>query len=250
VRANSEASEEEHIQDTELLAQISSLTFAAYDTTSSALARILHLLAEEPEVQNRLRQELTTAREEKGDMSYEDLFALPLLDAVCRETLRLYPPAPLLFRTALEDVILPMTTPVKSVDGKTMLREIAVTRGTTLIISILGANRSTEIWGPDAAEWKPERWMAPLPASVAEAALPGVYSRMMTFLGGNKSCPGFQFSQLEMKVVLLILLTSFEFALPEQDEVEWHLGFLQTPHVKGAADQSPQLPLKVSLLSK
>jgi cytochrome P450 len=65
------------------------LTFAATDTTSGALARILFLLSIHQDVQNKLRQEITEARK-SGDLSYDELVALPYLDAVCRETMRLY----------------------------------------------------------------------------------------------------------------------------------------------------------------
>ena len=61
------------------------------DTTSGALAHILHLLAERPDVQGRLRQEIVDAlRENDGEpLSYDRLSELPYLEAVCRETLRL-----------------------------------------------------------------------------------------------------------------------------------------------------------------
>lgn len=60
------------------------------DTTSGALSRLLHLLATNPDVQNKLRSEITEAKERLGgDVPYDELVALPYLDAVCRETLRL-----------------------------------------------------------------------------------------------------------------------------------------------------------------
>jgi cytochrome P450 len=63
------------------------------DTTSNALSRILHLLATHPDVQNKLREEITAKfRSSDGNISYDELVALPYLDAVCRETLRLYVP--------------------------------------------------------------------------------------------------------------------------------------------------------------
>ena len=67
----------------------STLIFAAMDTTSSALARILHLLSTNLDVQNKLRQEIVEARSRNGNLEYDDLVALPYLDAVCRETLRM-----------------------------------------------------------------------------------------------------------------------------------------------------------------
>ena len=60
------------------------------DTTSGALGRILSLLSIHQDVQNKLRQEITKARKSGEDLSYDDLVALPYLDAVCRETLRVY----------------------------------------------------------------------------------------------------------------------------------------------------------------
>jgi len=65
------------------------MTVAGMDTTSAALSRTLHLLAQHPEVQEKLRQEILEARVDGQDLSYETLESLPYLDAVCRETLRL-----------------------------------------------------------------------------------------------------------------------------------------------------------------
>ncbi len=65
------------------------------DSTSNALSRILHLLAKNPSVQERLRAEIIEAQGGPGadtDIPYNDLIKLPYLDAVCRETLRLYAP--------------------------------------------------------------------------------------------------------------------------------------------------------------
>lgn len=68
----------------------STLTFAAMDTTSNALSLTLWRLAQHPEVQTKLRQEILDAQDARGgvDVAYDDLVALPYLDAVCRETLR------------------------------------------------------------------------------------------------------------------------------------------------------------------
>lgn len=67
------------------------LAFAATDTTSGAISRVLHLLALNKDVQSRLRDEIRTARTKNGgeDISYDELVSLPYLDAICRETLRL-----------------------------------------------------------------------------------------------------------------------------------------------------------------
>ena len=67
------------------------LLFAGAETSSGILARILHLLALNPDVQVKLRAELEEARDfDDQDLDYDKLTSLPYLDAVCRETLRLY----------------------------------------------------------------------------------------------------------------------------------------------------------------
>ena len=63
---------------------------AATDTTSSALSRILHILALHPDIQDKLRVELKEACEDNEEPTHDKLASLPLLEAVCRETLRLY----------------------------------------------------------------------------------------------------------------------------------------------------------------
>ncbi len=73
---------------------------------------------------------------------------------------------------------MPLLWPIKSADGKSTISEVPIKNNTNVIISVLGANRSTEIWGPDAEDWKPERWLKPLPESVAKAHMPGVYASM------------------------------------------------------------------------
>lgn len=72
---------------------------------------------------------------------------------------------------------MPLMFPVQSTNG-TEINEIAVPKNTDITISIIGANRSKKIWGEDAEEWKPERWLQPLPESVSKAHLPGVYASM------------------------------------------------------------------------
>ena len=59
------------------------------DTTSGALARTLHLLSTDLDVQSKLRQEIMEAMRRHGNLDYDQLVALPYLDAVCRETLRM-----------------------------------------------------------------------------------------------------------------------------------------------------------------
>lgn len=81
------------------------------------------------------------------------------------------------YNSTREDTVLPLLWPIKSTDGNE-IKEIPIKKGSTINISIIGANRSKAIWGEDSEEWKPGRWLKPLPKSVEQAHLPGVYSQM------------------------------------------------------------------------
>ena len=110
MKENVKAADEDRLLDSELLAQMkcvlpdpiydrsadpcgrnySTFIFAGMDTTSNALSRILHLLCQHQDVQDKLRVEIRAAVEQYGlEIPYDELSALPYLDAVCRETLRL-----------------------------------------------------------------------------------------------------------------------------------------------------------------
>ncbi|RXW17125.1 hypothetical protein EST38_g8730 [Candolleomyces aberdarensis] len=245
IKANMEANEADRLPDEELLGQVSTLTFAATDSTSTALSRIMHVLSEHQDVQDKLRAEIRQAHEEHGPrLPYDVLVALPLLDAVCRETLRLYPPVPTLLRETRSDAILPFSKPIIGNDGKEMT-EVLVPKGTKVFLSILGSNSNPDIWGPDAYEWKPEKWLEGLPESVIGSKIPGIYSHLMTFLGGGRACIGFKFSQLEMKIVTSLLLDKFRFDPPKDKEIYWQMAAMTSPTVNG--NPKPQLPLVVSL---
>ncbi|TCD68997.1 cytochrome P450-dit2 [Steccherinum ochraceum] len=244
---NSKAQVDERISDDDILGHMSAFIFAGTDTTSSALTRVLYVLAAHPEAQVKLRKELKEARADGQDLSYDDLVSLPYMDAVCRETLRLYAPVPIMTRETNQDSVLPLHTPIKGKDGQ-LLDEIAVPANTTVIIGILASNRSQALWGDDANEWKPERWLAPLPDSLTEARVPGVYSHLMTFLAGGRACIGFKFSQLEMKVILAMLIENFTFDLSPDKEIYWNFSGIVYPTV-GPVDAQMQLPLRVALAS-
>lgn len=56
--------------------------------------------------------------------------------------------------------------------------EVAMPKGSKLLLDFIGCNTNKSLWGEDAYEWKPERWMSPLPAAVTDAHIPAVYSNL------------------------------------------------------------------------
>ena len=84
---------------------------------------------------------------------------------------------PLWRHRAVKDTVISLATPVRGRDGTTM-HELVVPRGTEMILHYQAVNTAPELWGGDAHEWKPERWLAPLPKAVEDARIPWVYSNL------------------------------------------------------------------------
>ena len=77
--------------------------------------------------------------------------------------------------SAQSDVVLPLSSPILDVNGREIY-ELTVPENTNVFLHIWNLNRDPSIWGDDAAEWKPERWLTTLPESVGEAKIQGVYA--------------------------------------------------------------------------
>jgi len=277
LKENDSANAADKLPDEQVLGQMSLIILAGMDTTAGALARMFYLLGrpENAAVQERLRQEILDAKSRHAqtfgpddtELTYEELFELPYLDAICRETFRLYPPVTIQPKTCIKETALTLAQPLRLDDGR-YVKTIPVAKNQNLFVGIATSNRDRSIWGEDADEWKPERWLSgdssppsahdkengagskvPLVKHVAQAKLAGIYSGMLTFLGGGRSCIGFKFSQLEMKVVTAVLVERFKFELSEQ-EIAWKLSAILVPVVKGRESGAPSLPLRVTPLTR
>ena len=140
------------------------------------------------------------------------------------------------------------------------MQQILVPKGTVILPTSWYCNTSEDIWGDDAQEWKPERWLSPLPETVKEARIPGIYQNQMTFSFGERSCVGMRFAHLELselfkyinvrtltqlaEVVLAVLLESFNFS-PTDRRVWWNLCPVVYPTMS-KDDVEPSLVLAVS----
>ncbi|EEB97172.1 hypothetical protein MPER_03560 [Moniliophthora perniciosa FA553] len=115
----------------------------------------------------------------------------------------------------------------------------------------MNLNRSPALWGEDANEWNPGRWLKPLPKTVTDANLPGVYPNLygMSFSTGERFCIGFRYALLEMKVVLALLVHTFDFSLT-QKKIFWKMTGVASPMVVGEGDELPRLPLVMGLVQK
>lgn len=80
--------------------------------------------------------------------------------------------------SAQKDAVLPLSRSVKAANGDTEINELHVRKGQNIFVAFGEVNRLKSVWGNDAYEWKPERWLSPLPDTVGSARIPGVYSSL------------------------------------------------------------------------
>ena len=118
----------------------STLLFAGHETTSNTISWGLLELARNPACQARLRAELRSVVSTVSELSAADFEKLPYLEAVVKETLRVHPVLPHNFRGAARDDVIPLSKPFTSRSGK-LVGEIAVPKGTRVILSLAGYNR-------------------------------------------------------------------------------------------------------------
>ncbi|KAJ7629036.1 cytochrome P450 [Roridomyces roridus] len=229
----------QRLSESEVIAQIPTFLFAGHETTSSALAWALQALSLNPTVQTKLRAELFKISTEAPTMN--DLNALPYLENVVRETMRLHTPVVFNTRVAMRDDMLPLSTPYVDRFGK-KYDSLPIPKGQMFYIPILGVNTDEQIWGTDALEFRPERWDR-LPEGVSD--IPGVWANQLTFFGGTHNCIGFRFALAEIKVILFTLLRAFEFkpAVPKEEIVLKLAGFFQRPGLRGAGSKGSELPM-------
>ncbi|KAF7976119.1 hypothetical protein HWV62_7559 [Athelia sp. TMB] len=234
----SDGNSELRITDDELLAQVKVL-IAAVSLTWTLLE-----LARNPAVQEKLREEQLLHFGSGSDPTHDELNnSLPYLDAVVHEALRLHAPLWETIRISAADDIIPLSEPVKAANGQ-MVDRISVITGQEVLIPIRMINRSYDIWGPDAKEFKPERWLNEdgFPAKVK---LVSGHRHLLTFSDGARTCLGKTFALAEFKAILSVLIRHFAFELRDGPESKFEMGRGILPRPKVAGEEGCCLPLRV-----
>lgn len=170
----------------EMVDQVAIFFLAGHETSASALAWALYLLALYPEVQERVASEAAQAL--TGEVSFSTLSSLPYVRDVFRETLRLYPPVPMMVRE---------TTRTETFRGRN------ITAGAQIILSPWHLHRHVRLWErPDMFD--PDRWRTETgKASGRMAYIP--------FSSGPRVCAGAGFAMAEGVLMLARLCQAFRF---------------------------------------
>ena len=170
----------ERFSRNELIDQVAIFFLAGHETSASAMAWALYCLAQNQEAQEAVRAEVPL-----GEMSFEDIAALVFTRDVFRETLRLYPPVPVMLREA---------------DAMCEMRGMPVAAGDLCMVSPWYIHRHDKNWhDPDAFD--PWRWSR------------GERSAYLPFSKGARVCPGAGFATIEGVLMLALLVRAFRFEL-------------------------------------
>ncbi|KIJ40525.1 hypothetical protein M422DRAFT_256491 [Sphaerobolus stellatus SS14] len=207
--------------DQDLMEQVLTFLGAGHETNTSGISWTLWLLAAHPEYQTRLREELLPVIEANPRPNHRTLKELTLLDGIIMESLRLLPPVPLTFRRSAKD---------NSIDGN------FIPKGSLLSIPIRVINTYYEIWGPDAQEFRPERW----------SNLPSTYNftfSFSSFIAGPHSCIGRTMAIMEMKVIIAGLIAHFSFERAYEGQVA-------RPTAAITMKPEDNLPLRIKAIGK
>ncbi|GAA5882286.1 hypothetical protein JCM1840_005437 [Sporobolomyces johnsonii] len=238
----------------ELRGQLTTFVLAGSETTSTALTWTLHALSRFPEKQQKLRDEIRAARKQaqaegRDELESDELAALPYLDAVAREVLRLESPVTATVRHAARADLIPLSKPLRSASSPNQtISHIPVEPGQVIFIPIAAVNRSKEVFGADADEFRPERWLEG--EKEIEGGV-GVWAHILSFLAGPRSCIGYKFALLEFKAILSVLIDSFAFALRDADmEVERRSQIVTRPLIVGEEKMGNRMPLRVSMAKR
>ncbi|KAJ0967000.1 hypothetical protein J5N97_023917 [Dioscorea zingiberensis] len=173
---------------------------AGRDTTPSALTWFFWILSSRPHIVEQILREIKSIRartnNENEFFRIESLREMHYLHAALSESMRLYPPVPMLPRMANKDDVLPDGTSVR--------------RGWVVTYSSYAMARLKSIWGEDCMEVKPERWLVD---GVYQPTSPFKYP---VFHGGPRVFLGKEMAYIQMKAVAACILERFELEVVEK----------------------------------
>jgi benzoate 4-monooxygenase len=194
----------------ELTAEALTQLIAGSDTTSNTSCALLYHVARTPGVLQKMQKELDAAipSDEVAVPEYEAIRNLPYLEAVINETLRHH---------STSGIGLPRQVPHESQGVE--IRGHYYPPGTVLSVPSFTIHHSSDIWGQDADEFRPERW---------ESVTPRQKNAFIPFSYGPRACVGRNVAEMEMKMIAATWIRRYDVFLV-QKEMETREGFLRKP---------------------
>ncbi|XP_059445282.1 cytochrome P450 CYP82D47-like [Corylus avellana] len=187
--------------DTITKATCLALILGGTDTTTVTLTWALSLLLNNREALKKAKEELDVQIGRERQVKESDMKNLVYLQAILKETMRLYPAGPL-------------SVPHESMEDCT-LASYHIPAGTRLLVNISKIHRDPQVWS-DPNEFRPERFLT----THMGVDVRGQYFEFIPFGTGRRMCPGISFALQVMQLTLATLLHSFEIANPSDEAVD------------------------------
>ena len=165
------------------------LFLAGHETTANALVWALYLLARHPEIRARAEEEAAPFARRGTPLAMEDLRSLPFTLAVLKETMRLYPPAYIIGRRALKEVVVPGERPGES---------LRIGRNKVVFVNVLGLHRRPDSF-PDPERFDPARFLGDRERELPRCAY-------LPFGAGPRVCIGNHFALMEGHLLLATIV--------------------------------------------
>jgi Cytochrome P450 len=187
----------------DLLEEAITLLFAGQDTSAATLSWTLHLLSLHPTIQSKLADEvrsvLSHANKTGAVLSKATIGCMPYLDAVIKESMRLYPVAPFVVRKLMQDILVP-NSDHKNNKGKA----IRLPRSAMACLWIYGLHHHSDYWSQPEA-FCPERWLQKSNRD------PGISNgAYMPFAVGPRNCLGQPLAHWILRTLLARLIQSYD----------------------------------------
>ncbi|KAJ7751591.1 cytochrome P450 monooxygenase pc-1 [Mycena metata] len=184
--------------------EILNMLLAGRDTTMHTLTVIVYFFTMYPDVCARVRAEVLEQVGPDRRPTYDDIKDMKYLRAVINETMRLYPSVPFNVREPINATIWPSPNPNE--------KPIFIPAGSKLPYSIFLMHRRKDLWGPDAEEFSPDRF---LDERLKTYLLKNPF-QYLPFNAGPRTCMGQMFAYNEMSFMIIRLLQAFSsFSLDE-----------------------------------
>jgi cytochrome P450 len=184
-----------------LRCELLNILLAGRDSTASLLTNTWFTLARRPDIWTKLRAEVATLNNQPP--TYTQLKELKYLRHLLNESLRLMPIVPVNGRRAIHDTTLPTG------GGPAGKSPVFVPRGTIVLFHMWSMHRRADLFGPDAEQFRPERWETLRPTW-----------EYLPFSGGPRVCVGQQFALTEAGYTTVRLVQAFA-RLESRDERDW-----------------------------
>ncbi|KAF8055213.1 cytochrome P450 monooxygenase pc-1 [Lyophyllum atratum] len=181
------------------------IMIAGRDTTAATLTFIIYFLAMYPAVNARLREEILAQVGPTRRPDYDDIREMKYLRAVINETLRLFPIVPFNTRENINETVWPSPEPGK--------KPIYLPPGTKVPYSVFLMHRRKDLWGPDAEEFDPDRFLD----NRLKTYLVKNSFIFLPFNAGPRICLGQQFAYNEMSFMIIRFLQQFSSISLDED---------------------------------